>query len=208
MGSGIASDVVREGIFAGDDPFFLARTWMDEARESEVNDPDAAAFASVDANGLPNVRVVLMRFIEDDAFVFFTNYESVKGREIETAGQAAFVIHWKSLKRQIRVRGLTEREDSAMADSYYQQRALQSRIGAWASVQSRPLESRDALMHAVREAEAAHGENPARPPFWGGIRIRPLEIEFWADGAFRLHDRFVWRRPTVAEAWQIERLNP
>ncbi|MEM6324184.1 MAG: pyridoxamine 5'-phosphate oxidase [Pseudomonadota bacterium] len=208
MGSGIASDVVREGIFAGDDPFALARTWMDEARESEVNDPDAAALASVDANGLPNVRVVLMRFIEDDAFVFFTNYDSAKGREIETAGQAAFVIHWKSLKRQIRVRGLTEREDSAMADSYYQQRALQSRIGAWASVQSRPLESRDALMHAVREAEAAHGENPARPPFWGGIRIRPLEIEFWADGAFRLHDRFVWRRPTVAEAWQIERLNP
>ncbi len=198
----------RTGIFAGDDPFVLARSWIEEARETEPNDPDAAALATVDADGLPNVRVVLMRKIEDDAFVFFSNFESAKGREIAATGKAAFVIHWKSLRRQIRVRGEIAREDGAVADSYYESRPLQSRIGAWASAQSQILSSRDELAVRVAQAEAKHGQNPSRPPFWGGFRIRPVEIEFWADGPYRLHDRFRWTRPDCDTAWDVHRLSP
>ncbi|MCA1775416.1 MAG: pyridoxamine 5'-phosphate oxidase [Loktanella sp.] len=198
----------RTGIFAGDDPFVLARSWIEEARETEPNDPDAAALATVDADGLPNVRVVLMRKIEDDAFVFFSNFESAKGREIAATGKAAFVIHWKSLRRQIRVRGEITREDGAVADSYYESRPLQSRIGAWASAQSQVLSSRDELAARVAQAEAKHGQNPSRPPFWGGFRIRPVEIEFWADGPYRLHDRFRWTRPDCDTAWDVHRLSP
>lgn len=198
----------RIGIFAGDDPFVLARSWIEEARETEPNDPDAAALATVDADGLPNVRVVLMRKIEDDAFVFFSNFESAKGREIAATGKAAFVIHWKSLRRQIRVRGEITREDGAVADSYYESRPLQSRIGAWASAQSQVLSSRDELAARVAQAEAKHGQNPSRPPFWGGFRIRPVEIEFWADGPYRLHDRFRWTRPDCDTAWDVHRLSP
>jgi pyridoxamine 5'-phosphate oxidase len=210
---GERSDVRREGIFAGDDPFALARAWLSEAEGTEPEDPNAIALATVDADGLPNVRTVLLKEIElgraAGGFVFYTNYESAKGREIAATGRAAFVMHWKSLRRQIRVRGLTEREDGPQADAYYRSRALQSRLGAWASRQSRPLESRAALMAEVAKATATRGPDPDRPPFWGGIRIRPLEIEFWADGAFRLHDRFRWRRPTVeADTWDIARLNP
>ncbi|MDJ0825163.1 MAG: pyridoxamine 5'-phosphate oxidase [Rhodobacter sp.] len=198
----------RSGIFAGDDPFALARSWMQEAAPNEPSDPDAIALATVDGDGLPNVRMVLLREIEEAAFVFYTNYESAKGREVAATGKAAFVMHWKSLKRQIRVRGLTEKEDGPQADAYYRGRALQSRIGAWASRQSQPLTSRAALMAEVAKAGVTHGVSPKRPPFWGGIRIKPLEIEFWADGDFRLHDRFRWRRETLASEWDIQRLNP
>src|SRR6056297_3149949 len=182
----------RTGIFAGDDPFALARSWLAEAAEQEIADPNAIALATVDAEGLPNVRIVLLKEIEDDAFVFYTNYESAKGRELDIGGKAAFVLHWKSLRRQVRVRGLVAREDGAQADMYYRSRSLQSRIGAWASRQSQPLSSRAALMAEVARLTVQQGTHPARPPFWGGYRIRPLEIEFWADGAFRLHDRFRW----------------
>ncbi len=198
----------RDGIFAGEDPFAIARTWLDEARGTEPNDPDAIALATVDANGLPNVRMVLLREVEAASFVFYTNYTSRKATEIEAAGKAAFVMHWKSLRRQIRVRGLTSREDGPQADAYFASRSLKSRLGAWASQQSQPLSSRTALMAEVARVTAAHGINPARPPFWGGIRIVPLEIEFWADGAFRLHDRFRWSRPDPQSAWTIQRLNP
>jgi pyridoxamine 5'-phosphate oxidase len=198
----------RTGIFAGEDPFALARAWMAEAVESEPNDPDAIALATVDAAGLPNVRMVLMREIEADAFVFYTNYTSAKGREIEASGKAAFVLHWKSLRRQIRVRGLTEREEGPQADAYFASRSLKSRLGAWASQQSQPLGSREALMAEVAKITVTKGPLPPRPPFWGGIRIRPLEIEFWADGAFRLHDRFRWTRAGVAAPWDVQRLNP
>ncbi|TCM86069.1 pyridoxamine 5'-phosphate oxidase [Rhodovulum steppense] len=198
----------RQGIFAGDDPFGIARDWLAEAAKTEPNDPDAIALATVDADGLPNVRMVLLREIEADAFVFYTNYESAKGSEISASGKAAFVLHWKTLRRQVRVRGVTEREDGEKADAYFASRALQSRLGAWASRQSRPLESRGALMAEVARVTARKGMAPSRPPFWGGIRLRPLEIEFWADGAFRLHDRFCWRRDTVDAAWQITRLYP
>jgi pyridoxamine 5'-phosphate oxidase len=198
----------RTGIFAGDDPFAIARTWLAEAEPREPNDPNAIALATVDKAGLPNVRMVLLKDIEADAFVFYTNYTSRKGQEIEASGKAAFVLHWKSLRRQVRVRGVTEREEGPQADAYYASRSLKSRLGAWASAQSQPLASRGALMADVARITAIHGPNPARPAFWGGIRIRPLEIEFWADGAFRLHDRFRWSRSGIADNWQIERLNP
>lgn len=198
----------RTGIFAGSDPFAIARSWLAEAEASEINDPNAIALSTVDANGLPNVRMVLLKEIEDAAFVFYTNYESRKAQEIDQAGKAAFLLHWKSLRRQIRVRGLVEKEEGPQADAYYESRSLKSRLGAWASAQSRPLAGRASLMAEVARVTATHGTNPKRPPFWGGYRITPVEIEFWADGAFRLHDRFVWRRAEPSEEWHIQRLNP
>ncbi|NPD16256.1 pyridoxamine 5'-phosphate oxidase [Xinfangfangia sp. D13-10-4-6] len=206
-------------IFAGDDPFVLARAWLAEAEKTESNDPNAIALASVDADGLPDVRMVLLKEIADDSFVFYTNYTSAKASQIEGAGKAAFVMHWKSLRRQIRVRGLVTREEGAAADAYYNSRSLTSRLGAWASRQSQPLSSREALMAEVAKVTLTKGPIPARPPFWGGFRITPLAVEFWADGAFRLHDRFRWtraapgdqvaRRVTGASGeWFIQRLNP
>ncbi len=198
----------RSGIFAGDDPFVIARSWLAEAEKTEVNDPNAIALSTVDRDGLPNVRMVLLKEIEDAAFVFYTNYESQKAQEIDSCGKAAFVMHWKSLTRQIRVRGLVTREDGLVADAYYKSRSLKSRLGAWASQQSRPLASRASLMAEVARVTAKHGTNPQRPPFWGGYRITPLEIEFWADGAFRLHDRFRWSRNMVNDHWSTVRLSP
>lgn len=198
----------RDGIFAGDDPFEIARAWMAEAETTEVNDPNAMALATVDPDGMPNVRVVLLKEIAEDGFIFYTNYESAKGRELAETPKAALVMHWKSLRRQIRVRGYVTREDGARADAYYASRDIKSRLGAWASKQSRPLESRSALMAEVAKVTAQKGPNPPRPDFWGGFRIDPVEIEFWADGAFRLHDRFVWTRPNVAQNWSVKRLNP
>ncbi len=198
----------RTGIFSGDDPFEIARQWLAEAEASEVNDPNAIALSTVDAGGLPNVRMVLLKEIEPAAFVFYTNYGSAKAQELDQAGKAAFVLHWKSLRRQVRVRGAVSREEGAQADAYYKSRSLKSRLGAWASHQSQPLASRATLMAEVAKITARMGPNPARPPFWGGYRLVPLEIEFWADGAFRLHDRFVWRRENPESAWEIQRLSP
>ena len=197
----------RSGIFEGEDPFVIAKTWLAEAEKTEVNDPNAIALATVDADGLPNVRMVLLKDIEAAAFVFYTNYGSQKAQEI-ASGKAAFVLHWKSLRRQIRVRGLVTREDGPQADAYYESRSLKSRLGAWASQQSQPLSSRTHLMTEVARITATKGPTPPRPPFWGGFRITPLEIEFWADGVFRLHDRFRWSRASVCDAWEICRLNP
>jgi pyridoxamine 5'-phosphate oxidase len=198
----------RTGIFAGDDPFALARAWLAEAESAEPNDPSAVALATVGEGGLPNVRMVLLKEIEPAAFVFYTNYESAKAREIAATGVAAFVMHWKSLRRQIRARGTVTREDGPLADAYFRSRSLPSRLGAWASAQSRPLASRAALMLEVAKVTAAKGIDPPRPPFWGGFRIHPVEIEFWADGAHRLHDRFRWTRPDPETPWQITRLSP
>ena len=198
----------RSGIFAGDDPFALARAWLAEAEKTEPNDPNAIALATVDPEGLPNVRMVLLKEIEADAFVFYTNYGSTKGQEIDSSGKAAFVMHWKTLRRQIRVRGLVSREEGAQADEYFASRSLKSRLGAWASQQSQPLSSREALMAEAAKVAVTKGPNPPRPPHWGGFRIRPVEIEFWADGAFRLHDRFRWSRVSVGENWLVQRLNP
>jgi pyridoxamine 5'-phosphate oxidase len=198
----------RGGIFAGSDPFAIASDWLAEATPLEPNDPNAIALATVDADGMPNVRMVLLKEIEPDGFVFYTNYGSRKGQEIAASGRAAFVLHWKSLRRQIRVRGLASRAEGPDADAYFASRSLQSRLGAWASRQSQPLASRLALMAEVARLATEHGADPARPPFWGGIRIRPLEVEFWADGAFRLHDRFRWSRDRLSEGWEIQRLSP
>ena len=200
--------VDRTGIFAGDNPFAIARDWLAEAEAVEPNDPNAIALASVDVDGMPNVRMVLLKSIEDDAFVFYTNYESAKGVELTGSGKAAFVMHWKSLRRQVRVRGTVTRADGPEADTYFASRGLQSRIGAWASAQSRPLGSRGALVAQAAKIGLIKGLNPPRPPFWGGFRINPVEIEFWADGAHRLHDRFKWIRSDPASNWLISRLYP
>jgi pyridoxamine 5'-phosphate oxidase len=198
----------RTGIFAGEDPFVIAQQWLSRAEESEPADPNAIALATVDASGLPNVRMVLLKEIEPAAFVFYTNYESRKAVEISASGKAAFVMHWKSLARQIRVRGLVTRVDGPIADAYYKSRSLKSRIGAWASRQSEPLESRTTLMAEVARKTLELGTDPDRPRYWGGFRVTPLEIEFWSDGAFRLHDRFRWTRASETEAWIVTRLNP
>ena len=200
--------VDKSDIFFGEDPFQIFRRWFDEAVKKEINDPDAIALSTVDPTGMPNVRMVLLRQIEDESFVFYTNYGSVKSKELFSSQLAAFVWHSKSLRRQIRVRGQVEKEDGAMADLYYQSRSLKSRVGAWASIQSQPLVSRSHLMQQVQYFENKYGDNPDRPPFWGGWRIKPLEIEFWADGEARLHDRFKWSRQTLNEAWEVQRLNP
>ena len=198
----------RTGLFAGDDPFAIAQTWLSEAETTEVNDPNAIALSTVDPDGLPNARMVLLKEIEADAFVFYTNYGSAKAQELDAAGKGAFVMHWKSLRRQVRVRGLISKVEGPQADAYYKSRSLKSRLGAWASDQSQPLSSRTSLMAKVAKITAEKGTNPERPPFWGGYRIAPLEIEFWADGSFRLHDRFRWRRADIGSAWEIQRLNP
>ncbi|MEM6617758.1 MAG: pyridoxamine 5'-phosphate oxidase [Pseudomonadota bacterium] len=197
----------RAGIFAGQDPFDLARAWLAEAEKTEPEDPNAMALATVDADGLPNVRMVLLKGIPDDGFVFYTNYTSTKGAELEASGGAAAVLHWKSLRRQVRFRGPVTRADAQTSDSYYRSRSLESRIGAWASDQSKPLDTRGDLEAQVAAATARLGSDPARPVHWGGFVIRPVQMEFWCDGPARLHDRFRWTR-NGDESWSVARLNP
>jgi pyridoxamine 5'-phosphate oxidase len=191
------------------EPFALFERWFSDATASEPNDPNAMALATVDPDGLPNVRMVLMKGWDEAGFVFYTNTESAKGRELLSGKKAALVLHWKSLRRQVRVRGPVEIVTDAEADEYFQSRPRDSRIGAWASQQSRPLESRFALEKAVatNAAKYAIGEVP-RPPHWTGFRIRPVEIEFWHDKPFRLHDRIVFRRPAPEGGWTKARLYP
>lgn len=203
----------RSGVFEGKDPYALAKAWLAEAETSEPNDPNAIALSTVDKTGMPNVRMVLLKEIEDSVkkggFVFYTNYESAKGQELETNMKAAAVLHWKSLRRQIRFRGVVEKVGGKQADEYYNSRSLPSRLGAIASKQSRPLANRRTLMAEVAKVAARHPVKPPRPAHWGGFRIRPVEIEFWADGANRLHDRFRWTRlkPDALD-WTVQRLHP
>lgn len=198
----------RGGVFAGDDPFDIARSWLAEAEKTEPNDPNAVALATVDGDGLPNVRMVLLKEVRDDSFVFFTNYTSQKAAELDMAGQAAFVMHWKSLRRQIRVRGTVSRADEASSDAYFATRSVFSRVGAWASDQSSPLADRASLAARADQMADELGDNPPRPPHWGGYIVTPVEIEFWADGAARLHDRFRWLRFGTRSGWYVNRLNP
>lgn len=192
-----------------DEPFALFADWFAEAEKSEPNDADAMALATSDSAGMPNVRMVLLKEMDARGFVFYSNRESDKGTELAGNKQAAALFHWKSLRRQIRIRGLVEETEAEAADAYFRSRPLQSRIGAWASQQSRPLESRFALETAVVKyaAKFALSEVP-RPPYWIGYRLQPLAIEFWSDGLFRLHDRIRFRRQTLDAPWQKERLYP
>ena len=196
------------------EPFLLFKTWFAEASEKEPNDPNAMALATVDKAGMANVRMVLLKGLDDAGherrgFVFYTNLESAKGREIAEHPQAALVFHWKSLRQQVRVRGPLAPVSAVEADDYFATRTRRSRIGAWASDQSRPLESRLALEKriAVNTAKFGIGEIP-RPPHWSGFRLTPLEIEFWHDRPFRLHDRVVFRRASPGDAWTKTRLYP
>ncbi|MBB4953765.1 pyridoxamine 5'-phosphate oxidase [Agrobacterium vitis] len=203
------NELTSGDFFEAHDPFGLFEAWLTDAKASEINDPNAVALATVDETGLPNVRMVLLKDFDSQGFVFYTNFESQKGTEILSQKKAAMCFHWKSLRRQVRLRGEVEQVSDAEADAYYQTRPIGSRIGAWASKQSRPLESRFALEKAVAEytARYALGTVP-RPPHWSGFRIKPLTIEFWHDRKFRLHDRVEFRRDDVDQPWTKVRMYP
>ncbi|MAP94352.1 MAG: pyridoxamine 5'-phosphate oxidase [Ponticaulis sp.] len=195
--------------FAKEDPFDLFADWLAEAVKTEPNDANAMSLATVDAGGLPNVRMVLMKDADRNGFVWYTNYESAKGEELLGQKKAALCFHWKSLRRQVRVRGLVEPVSDSEADAYFQSRARDSRIGAWASEQSRPLEGRFALEARIAKYAAKYGLGTVpRPSHWSGFRLKPVEIEFWRDRPFRLHDRLVFRRDDLNTPWQTTRLYP
>lgn len=193
-------------ISAGTDPFELFQTWFDEAVTAEINDPDAIALASVNADGMPSVRMVLLRQWSEDGFLFFTNYQSRKSGELLATGKAAFCMHWKSLRKQVRVTGQVGKATAAQSDAYFNSRGRGSQIGAWASAQSQPLGSRAELMAQVEAHDKKFPDAVTRPPHWGGFCLVPEEIEFWADGEHRLHDRFRFTR--ADNGWDIQRLNP
>ena len=193
-------------IAAGTNPFNLFQSWFDEAVATEINDPDAIALASVNADGMPSVRMVLLRQWSEDGFLFFTNYKSRKAGELLATGKAAFCMHWKSLRKQIRVTGRARKATATQSDAYFDSRGRGSQIGAWASDQSRPLPSRASLMAKVDEFDKKFPDSVERPPHWGGFCLVPDEIEFWADGEHRLHDRFRFARGS--DGWDILRLNP
>ncbi len=194
---------------AADDPLDLFAAWMGDARAAEPSDPNAMALATVDDRGQPNVRMVLLKDFGPGGFVFYTNFESAKGRELLANARAAMCFHWKSLRRQVRVRGPVERVTDEEADAYFASRARTSRIGAWASAQSRPLESRFAFEKRMARFTARFGVGTIpRPAYWSGFRLSAVEIEFWHERAFRLHDRLVFRRSRAAEPWRKTRLYP
>ncbi len=191
------------------EPFALFASWLAEAEASEPDDPNAMALATVDAQGAPNVRMILLKGADKRGFVFYTNCESAKGLELGSAPRAALLFYWKSLHRQIRIRGPVEPVSAAEADAYFASRSRESRIGAWASNQSRPLAGRAKLEEAVARYGERFGKGDVpRPPHWHGYRLTPLEIEFWAGRPHRLHDRIVFRRGSPAAPWVKTRLYP
>jgi pyridoxamine 5'-phosphate oxidase len=192
-----------------DEPLRLFAAWFEEAARSEPRDPTAMSLATVDADGLPNVRMVLMKGFDERGFVFYTNVDSKKGQELDRAPNGALLFHWKSLNRQIRLRGPVERVDDAEADAYFATRPRLAQIGAWASKQSAPLESRHAFEKAIAltTAKFAVGTIP-RPPNWTGYRLQPLVVEFWQDRPFRLHDRLEFARDAAGAPWRKTRLYP
>jgi len=207
--SDLTALMASAGFAERDDPFALFQEWLKEAEKSEPNDPTGMALATVDDEGLPNVRMVLLKAADERGFVFYTNFESQKGHELLSAKKAALCFHWKSLRRQVRIRGPVEVVSDAEADAYFASRPRDSRIGAWASQQSRPLESRFALETAVAMYAAKYAiGNVPRPPYWSGFRLRPVSIEFWHDRPFRLHDRVAFRRQSPDGSWSKTRLYP
>jgi pyridoxamine 5'-phosphate oxidase len=201
---------LKSGSFAdADDPIALFQLWLEEAAATEINDPEAMTLSTVDEDGLPDARMILCKGVGPDGLVFYTNVESAKGRELAARPKAAALFHWKSLRRQARFRGAVTEVSDAEADAYFATRPRESRIGAWASQQSRPLESRAALEAAVEAYAQRFGDGDIpRPSYWRGYRMTPVEIEFWSDGAFRLHDRIVFRRAAPGSPWRKERLYP
>ena len=195
-------------IFEGSNPIEISKRWLAEAENTEINDPNAMALASVDPHGMPNVRMVLLKGIEDTGFVFYTNFQSAKAKEILSSGKAALVVHWKSLRRQIRVRGNVIKTSDEQADRYFDSRSLNSRYGAIASEQSKPLQTRDDLEERVARVKRELGDQPKRPEYWGGFRITPIEMELWADGEDRLHNRFKYSYESNDKDWTIQRLFP
>ncbi|MFZ1107380.1 MAG: pyridoxamine 5'-phosphate oxidase [Rhodomicrobium sp.] len=190
-------------------PEALFSQWFDDAERTEINDANAMTLATVDKSGMPNARVVLLKGLDARGFVFYTNFESAKGLELLATPKASLCFHWKSLRRQVRVRGTAEPVSTAEADAYYASRPIGSRIGAWASQQSRPLGSRQELIDAVARFEKEfQGMNPVRPRYWSGFRVIPLEIEFWADRPHRLHDRVSFTRENPDMRWTKTRLYP
>jgi pyridoxamine 5'-phosphate oxidase len=202
------------GTRSADEPFARFETWFEEATGSEINDPNGFAIATSDADGLPNIRMVLLKgldeaAVEDRGFVFYTNLESAKGRELAANPKAALLFHWKSLRRQVRARGIISAVSAAEADAYYATRPRQSRIGAWASDQSRPVDSRATFETNIERISKKYGDGEIpRPPHWSGFRLTPLELEFWQDRPFRLHDRLVYRRDKPVGDWLVTRLYP
>ncbi|MDG2523379.1 pyridoxamine 5'-phosphate oxidase [Caulobacter segnis] len=191
------------------DPFALFAEWLKAADKSEPNDPNAMALATVDEDGLPDLRMVLLKDVDPSGFAFYTNLDSAKGRELAANPKAALLFHWKSLRRQVRVRGAAERVTDAEADAYFATRARPSQLGAWASDQSRTLPDRFALEKKVAEVGLRFGLGKvARPPHWSGFRIKPVAIEFWRDRPFRLHERLVFERTSPDAAWTTRRLFP
>ena len=197
------------GITPRPDPFALFADWMKEAEASEPNDPNAMALATADADGTPNVRMVLLKGVDASGFVFFSHAESNKGRQIAANPHAAVNFHWKSLRRAVRVKGPLAQVSDAEADAYFATRPKDSQIGAWASLQSRPMEGRFVFEKRIAEYGIKYGLTKVpRPPGWTGWRISPLRIEFWRDRPFRLHDRLVYVRGNAASPWTTERLFP
>ena len=191
------------------DPMQQFDIWFKDAEAHELNDPNAMTVATADANGRPSARILLLKGQDAKGFVFYTNMNSRKGGELQVNPFVSLCFHWKSLRRQVRIEGPIEQVSDDEADSYFNSRARGSRIGAWASQQSQPLADRETLMNVVAELEEKFAGAPIpRPPHWTGQRLRPLQIEFWEDGEFRLHDRFVFQRPTVDDAWSMQRLSP
>lgn len=191
-----------------DDPFALFKDWQDAAEETEPNDPTAMALATVDPDGLPDVRMVLLKAWDERGFVFYTNVESVKGRELEANMKAAICFHWKSQRKQVRIRGRVETVSYQEAEAYFATRPRGSQIGAWASQQSRPLTCREVLEDAVADVEAGYPNDVPRPNHWHGYRVRPLSIEFWSNGEDRLHDRVLFSREALDGEWNKTRLYP
>jgi pyridoxamine 5'-phosphate oxidase len=192
-----------------DEPFRLFAEWFAEGQRAEPVNPDAMALATVDADGMPNVRMVLLKGFDERGFVFYTNLGSVKAHELDGALKAALTFYWKSLQRQVRVRGTVEPVSAGEADAYFASRSRMAQIGAWASKQSAALESRMAFEKAIARYAAKFAIGTvARPPFWSGYRVKPAEIEFWQERLYRLHDRVVFRRPDMQTAWTKTRLYP